>query len=135
LELEWGAVFGDVPDAAAEGAEDAEAAAFGAAGEAVLDDGMLVGGVLLARVRMDEDELTADDLDVLPPNVPDAVRAEATMLLELLLVHGVGADAAKAKVAELFSPPRVTKELKKVRSLHLAPGSTFDLVADASGQV
>ena len=62
----------------------------------VLDDGMLVG-----RVRMDE-ELAASDLtDALPAEVPEAVRAEATTLLELLLVHGVSAEAAKAKVAEL----------------------------------
>jgi hypothetical protein len=95
----------------------------------VLDDGMIVG-----RVRMDE-ELAADDLtDALPSEVPEAVRAEATTLMELLMVHGVDAEAAKAKVAELYSPPRVTKELRKVRSMNLAAGSTFDMVADPAGR-
>ena len=94
-----------------------------------MDDGMLVG-----RVRMDE-ELAADDLtDALPSEVPEAVRAEATTLMELLMVHGVGAEGAKAKVAELYSPLRVTKELRKVRSMNLAAGSTFDMVADPAGR-
>ena len=52
----------------------------------------------------------------------------------MLLVYGVGAEAAKAKVAELYSPPRVTKELRKVRSMNLAAGTTFDMVADAAGR-
>ena len=51
------------------------------------------------------------------------------------MVHGVGAEAAKAKVAELYSPPRVTKELRKVRSMNLAAGSTFDMVADSAGRM
>ena len=123
LEAAWNAVWGGT--AAAAEVEDVllEDAV-------VLDDGMLVG-----RVRMNE-ELTASDLtDALPPEVPDAVRAEATTLMELLMVHGVGAEAAKAKVAELYSPPRVTKELRKVRSMNLAAGSTFDMVADSAGRV
>ena len=88
-------VWGDAA-AAAEGEEDRVMLE-----DVVLDDGMIVG-----RVRMDE-ELAADDLtDALPSEVPEAVRAEATTFMELLMVHGVGAEAAKAKVAELYSPPR-----------------------------
>jgi hypothetical protein len=79
---------------------------------------------------MEEGDLT----DALPADTPDAVRAEATSLLEMLLVYGVGAEAAKAKVAELYSPPRVTKELRKVRSMNLAAGTTFDMVADSAGR-
>ena len=91
LEAAWDAVWGGA--AAAEG-ENEDLVLL--ADAVVLDDGMLVG-----RVRMSE-ELEEDDFtDALPAEMPDAVRAEATSLLEMLLVYGVGAEAAKAKVAEL----------------------------------
>jgi hypothetical protein len=93
-----------------------------------LGDGMLVGRVAL-------EELTEPDLIDALKSVPKKVRAEATELMELFLVHGVSPEMAKAKVVELYSPPRVTKELGRVRSLYLSAGSTFDLIADASGKV
>ena len=124
LEAAWDAVWGGAA-AAAEGEDEEDAAVDDTV---VLGDGMLVG-----RVR--KDELTVSDYtDALPQTVPDDVRAAATTLMELLMVYGASAEAAKAKVAELCSPPRVTKELRKVRSMNLAAGSTFDMVADSAGQ-
>jgi hypothetical protein len=93
-----------------------------------LSDGMLVGRVAMG-------ELAACDLIDGLESAPDKIRAEATTLLEMLMVYGVDSEMAKAKVVELYSPPRVTKELGRVRSLHLSAGSTFDLIADASGKV
>jgi hypothetical protein len=80
-----------------------------------------------------EEELAAPDLIEGLASVPDKVRAEATTLMELFIVYGVDLERAKAKVVELYSPPRVTKELGRVRSLHLSAGSTFDLIANSSG--
>ena len=58
-------------------------------------------------------------------------------LLLLYALNGV-ADAAAAKaIAELYSPPRVTAELRKVRrrcpGMGLVPGATFDLAEDEFG--
>ena len=98
-----------------------------AMGDVQLDDGMLVGKVSM-------DELTPPDLVDVVSLAPEGVLAEATTLMELLMVHGVEADVAKAKVSELYSPPRVTKELAKTHSMTLVPGSTFDMIADSSGK-
>ena len=124
LEAAWGAVWGAAAAAEGENEDFVQLA-----DAKMLDDGMLVG-----RVRASEEMEEGDLTDALPADTPDAVRAEATSLLEMLLVYGVGAEAAKAKVAELYSPPRVTKELRKVRSMNLAAGTTFDMVADAAGR-
>ena len=58
-------------------------------------------------------------------------------ILLLYALNGV-ADAAAAKaIAELYSPPRVTAELQKVRrrcpGMGLVPGATFDLCEDEHG--
>ena len=93
-----------------------------------LSDGMLVG-------RAVKGELADEDLIDGLKSAPDTIRAEATTLMELLMIYGVEPEMAKAKVVELFSPPRVTKELSRARSLRLSAGSTFDLIADTSGKV
>ncbi len=93
-----------------------------------LSDGMLVGRVAMG-------ELAACDLIDVLESAPDKIRAEATTLVEMLMVYGVDSEMAKAKLVELYSRPRVTKELGRVCSLHLSAGSTFDLIADASGKV
>ena len=59
---------------------------------------------------------------------------EANCIYELLLVHGVSRGDAAAKVAELYSPPRVTAELGRLPHMSLVGGSTFDLRADANGR-
>jgi hypothetical protein len=116
----------------------AAASAAGAAAEGEMDDAAdytvtLSDGMLVGRVSFEE--LAAGDLIDGMELAPDKVKVEATTLMELLMVYGVSSEMAKAKVVELYSPPRVTKELGRVHSLHLAAGSTFDLIADASGKV
>jgi hypothetical protein len=100
------------------------------ADRAVLSDGMEVERVSLEELEVG-DFIGGMGLD----EAPERIRAAATTLAELFMIHGVDAETARAKVAELYSPPRVTRELGRVRSLHLTAGSTFDLVADASGKV
>ena len=49
------------------------------------------------------------------------------------MVHGVSRGDVAAKVAELYSPPRVTAELGRLPNMSLVGGPTFDLRRDASG--
>ena len=44
---------------------------------------------------------------------------EANSIYEMLLVHGVSRGDAAAKVAELYSPPRVTAELGRLPHMSL----------------
>ena len=63
-----------------------------------LSDGMLVGRVAMGELA------ACDFIDGLE-SAPDKIRAEATTLLEMLMVYGVDSEMAKAKVVELYSPP------------------------------
>ena len=70
-------------------------------------------------------------------SLPPDLRKEVDDLLLLYTLKGV-ADAAAAKaIAELYSPPRVTAELQKVRrrcpGMGLVPGATFDLCEGEHG--
>ena len=58
---------------------------------------------------------------------------EANETLELFLTLGADIGTARQKVAELFSPPRVTTEIARLPSVHLAPGETFDLHEGRAG--
>ena len=58
---------------------------------------------------------------------------EANCIYEMRLVHGVSRGDAAAKVAELYSPPRVTAELGRLPNMSLVGGPTFDLRKDATG--
>ena len=60
-----------------------------------------------------------------------AERREANEILELFLTLGAELPVARAKVAELYSPPR---EMAKLPRLHLSPGQTFDLRRDRNGR-
>ena len=60
-------------------------------------------------------------------NASSAERREANEIVELFLTLGAELHVARAKVSELYSPPRVTAQLAKLPRLHLAPGQTFDL--------
>ena len=82
------------------------------------------GGMMAALARL---------ASAMPPDL----RKEVDDLLLLYALNGV-ADAAAAKaIAELYSPPRVTAELQKVRrrcpGMGLVPGATFDLQEDEHG--
>ena len=63
----------------------------------------------------------------------DSKVREATEIWELFLVHGVKPEVAGAKIVELYSRPRVTKQLSKFRYKGLEIGSTFDIRPDADG--
>ena len=63
----------------------------------------------------------------------DSKIAEATQILEMFLVAGVGIETASRKIVELYSPLRVTKQLEKLRYKGLAVGSTFDLRPNRNG--
>ena len=65
------------------------------------------------------------------------LRKEADELLDLFVLEGLDTKQASTAVAELFSPPRVNVQLKKLRraipTIGLRPGSTFDLQYDENG--
>ena len=63
-----------------------------------------------------------------------AERREANEIVELFLTHGVELPVARAKVAELYSPPRVTTQLAKLPRFNLLPGQTFELRKDRNGR-
>eukprot|EP00974_Lingulodinium_polyedra_P071635 6929489-Lingulodinium_polyedra.AAC.1 len=77
-------------------------------------------------------------LGALFASMPVQLRREAEGLLDLFAIHGCSAADSKRKVAELYSPPRVTVELGKMRrvcpGLSLREGSTFDLYEDEHGE-
>ena len=58
-------------------------------------------------------------------------------LLLLYALNGVADEPAAKAIAELYSPPRVTVELREVRrrcpGMGLVPGATFDLQEDENG--
>ena len=87
------------------------------------------------HVESDDDEALLDALakDGLGRILTPKAAREANCIYEMLLVHGVSRGDAVAKVAELYSPPRVTEELGRLPRMSLVGGSTFDLRADANG--
>ena len=76
----------------------------------------------------------SDEVDYMFQNWDRKDAREATRLYELFLVSGADLGVAKCKIAELYSPPRVTKELERMPHLPLSPGTTFDLRGDSSGR-
>ena len=71
-------------------------------------------------------------------SMPGDLRGVVRDLLELYACNGVPDAKAEDAVAELFSVPRVTAELKRRRArcpgLGLVPGATFDLQQDEHGR-
>ena len=61
-------------------------------------------------------------------------QKEATRLLELLLTTGVSEGDARAKIVELYSPPRMAAALGRLPPMSLAGGPTYDLRQDADGR-
>ena len=55
-------------------------------------------------------------------------------ICEVLLVQGASKGVAKQKVTELFSPPRVTEEMRRVPNLMFEGGETYDLFQDKNGK-
>ena len=71
------------------------------------DDAFLMGALAAEGVTLRFDRQTA---------------REANSIYELLLVHGVSRGDAAAKVAELYSPPRVTAQLGRLPHMPLVGG-------------
>ena len=67
-------------------------------------------------------------------SMPPDLRREVDDLLLLYALNGVADEPAAKAIAELYSPPRVTAELKEMRrrcpGMVLVHGATFDLYAD-----
>ena len=70
----------------------------------------------------------------LASSMPPDLRKEVNDLLLLYALNGVADEPAAKAIAELYSPPRVTAELKETRKrcpgMGLVPGATFDLYED-----
>ena len=89
---------------------------------------------------MDEDDGAGgwnQSLRRLASTMPPDLRHEVDDLLRLYAQNGVPDASAARAVAELYSPPRVTSELKRLRrrvpGMKLVPGATFDLEEDENG--
>ena len=82
----------------------------------------------------DEELMSSLLMEVRKLNPSRSLVREATRLYELLLTTGVSPGDARAKIVELYSPPRITSEAATLPWLSLAGGSTFDLRADADGR-
>ena len=63
-----------------------------------------------------------------------AERRQANDILELFLTLGVPLLEAQAKVAELYSHPRVTAQFAKLPELNLSSGQAFALRQDSPGR-
>ena len=78
-------------------------------------------------------------LDALIASMPGKLAESATAVKNLFIISGCPARAAQRRVVELFSPPRVTRELGSWGMTRACPsltaGSTFDLHADKDGNV
>ena len=122
-EEERGAAGSSVP--CAEGVREAPAVSVPAAQAPVTEDSSEQ-----EEVHVNEDDM----VDSLFRRMPRRVGEEATRIYELVLAHGCDPCDAKTKVCELYSPPRVTKELGKLPILSLVAGSCFDLRMDADGR-
>ena len=84
-------------------------------------------------VKMSKNIETKEDLVAVLTQIAKPSAAERAR--RLCIISGMGEEATKDVVAELFSPPRVTAALKSKEHGWLRAGSSFDLVVDAdSGQ-
>lgn len=81
-----------------------------------------------------QDDDQGEILKGLTKTMPRKVNKHCNRLYGLFLVGGALRSEALAKVCELFSPQRVTKEIRSLPRLHLKGGSTFDLEGDEFGR-
>jgi len=96
------------------------------------------GGEEEAHMEDDSDQGAWDHaLMRLARTMPADLRREVGELLDLYAQNGVRDAAASRAVVELYSPPRVTAELKRMQrrvpGMALVPGATFDLEEDEHG--
>ena len=87
-------------------------------------------------MRGDDDD-DEEMLNMMLKDAPEQVRQEVEELSDLLAVEGCTLSAIRHAVVELFSVPRVTKELKEMSQripMGLSAGSTFDMCMDENGK-
>ena len=97
------------------------------------EDGPIAGPVADAQPEPLEEDKDEDTIGLLTRGMPVEIARDFVNIYELFLINGVSASDARAKVCELYSPPRVTAEMQNVPILGLAAGTTFDLRMDENG--
>jgi hypothetical protein len=70
-----------------------------------------------------EEDDEVDMIGLLQANMPKEVAKDFLNIYELFLIQGASRGIARAKVAELFSPPRVTEGMRRIPNLTLEGGS------------
>ena len=81
-----------------------------------------------------ESDDESDMLGLLQAGMPSDVAKDFINIYELLLIQGASRGIARAKVAELFSPPRITEEIRRLPNLTIEGGQTYDHFADKNGR-
>ncbi len=66
--------------------------------------------------------------------MPQTVAQDCLGVYELFLVQGASRGIARSKVCELFSPPRITEEMRRIPNFTIQGGSTYDRCADRNGK-
>ena len=98
------------------------------------DDGMMRDEPNYADDNDDEQEQMIYNLT---KDMPPLLQLQVEELRDLFAINGDAREVANRRIVELFSPPRVTKELKHMKKLipglAMMPGSTFDLSVDENG--
>jgi len=84
-------------------------------------------------IEVEEDD-QRDMVNLLARGMPAVVAKDFVNMYELFMIYGVAPAEAKAKVCELFSPPRVTAEMTRLPIVGLIAGTTFDLREDVDGR-
>jgi hypothetical protein len=84
------------------------------------------------EVRVEEEDVHMERDPTIELLCPEAEGAEA--LYELMLTMGADPSHSRAKVAELYSPPRVTAHIGSLPHVHLEAGMTFDLREGRDGK-
>ena len=72
-------------------------------------------------------------MDDVTRTMPKEVAKDCSAVYDMFVMHGASPGEAKAKVCELYSPPRVTAQIDQMPNLNLCGGSTFDLRVDRFG--
>ena len=87
-------------------------------------------------VEDDTDDLMEDTTSMLSSigiACPD-IHEEANTVRKVLLVCGGDKAMVRAKVIEIYSPPRVTAQARRRMDLNVEGGMSFDLKADENGR-
>ena len=73
-------------------------------------------------------------IGLIQSGMPEQVANDYINIYEGAFLHGASKGVAKQKVTELFSPPRVTEEMRRVPNLMFEGGETYDLFQGKNGK-